>query len=284
MKRRIQLLVLLVVLVLTACQIGSMGGGGEVVTGSGTIVTETREVSGFDVVHLRGKGHLIITRGERETLTVETDENIMPLIETEVSSGILTLRLDRERSRIQPSRLTYRLALTSLHELHVSGETSAEAATLTTDRLSVHVSGSGSVQIGQLEATSLEVSASGSSRVQVDHLGATSLGVETHGESEARIVGAADQQRTVSRGSSVCWLGDVSSRTARVEAHGTSHAVVWVREHLDVHINGSGRVEYYGQPHVTREMAGDGEVRGLGDKPQSRSFSPVIVSRTAHAT
>jgi len=45
MKRRIQLLVLLVALVLTACQISSIGGGGEIVTGSGTMVTETREVS-----------------------------------------------------------------------------------------------------------------------------------------------------------------------------------------------------------------------------------------------
>ncbi|NJN68265.1 MAG: DUF2807 domain-containing protein [Chloroflexaceae bacterium] len=280
-------MMLLVALVLTGCQIGGISGGAgeaiEVITGTGNIVTETREVSGFDVVYLQGKGHLIITQGERETLTVETDENLMPLIETEVSNGVLTLRLDLERSRIQPSQLTYRLTLMNLHELHVSGETGAEAATLATDRLSADVSGAGNLQIGQIRATGVEVSASGSSWVQVDHLEATSLGVEAHGESDVSIVGAADQQRTIARGASNCRLGDVSSREARVEAHGTSHAVVWVRERLDVHINGSGQVEYYGQPQVTQEMSGDGEVKGLGNKPQARSLSPLTMPRTRYA-
>ena len=51
-----------------------------VVRGSGDLVTEEREVSGFDELHFSGMGSLIIEQGDEETLIIEADDNIIDLI------------------------------------------------------------------------------------------------------------------------------------------------------------------------------------------------------------
>ena len=40
-------------------------------------------VSSFDQVSLNGQGDLIITQGEQESLQIEAEDNLIPVIETE---------------------------------------------------------------------------------------------------------------------------------------------------------------------------------------------------------
>ena len=46
---------------------------GDVVVGSGTIVTESRPVAAVQRVVLTGEGDVIITQGDEESLTIETE-------------------------------------------------------------------------------------------------------------------------------------------------------------------------------------------------------------------
>ena len=58
--------------------------------------TEKREVSNFNHVVLQDIGHLIITQGENETLTVEADEDLLAKIITEVRGEKLYLSLGKD--------------------------------------------------------------------------------------------------------------------------------------------------------------------------------------------
>lgn len=70
------------------------GAGCAVVRGSGNVVTEQRQVSGFNCIDLSGSGKLIIAQGSSEGLTIEAEDNIIGRIETSViSSGCLTLAI-----------------------------------------------------------------------------------------------------------------------------------------------------------------------------------------------
>ena len=60
--------------------------------GSGKVVTETRQVSGFDRVALSGIGNLTITQGDKESLKIEAEDNILPRIETTVQNRTLIIR------------------------------------------------------------------------------------------------------------------------------------------------------------------------------------------------
>ena len=71
-------------LLTTAC-------GLRTIQGSGDVVTESRDVSGFNSVSLSGIGRAIITQGDEESLTIEADDNLMEYITSEVRDGTLEL-------------------------------------------------------------------------------------------------------------------------------------------------------------------------------------------------
>ena len=74
-----------VALLLSACNFVVPGA----VVGSGKIVSESRPVSGFTKVDLTGYGDLTIDVNGSEALTIEGDDNIVPLVTTEVRGDTL---------------------------------------------------------------------------------------------------------------------------------------------------------------------------------------------------
>ena len=54
------------------------GCGFQMVTGSGNIVTETRNVSGFTSITLAGIGNLYLTQGAAESVRIEAEDNLIP--------------------------------------------------------------------------------------------------------------------------------------------------------------------------------------------------------------
>jgi hypothetical protein len=67
-------------------------GGGERVRGSGKIVKQNRELGHFTALATSVSGDVDIRMGSSESVTVETDDNILPLIETVVENGTLRIR------------------------------------------------------------------------------------------------------------------------------------------------------------------------------------------------
>src|SRR3712207_1838364 len=61
------------------------------VNGSGNLISETRQVAGFSAVDLDGVGELNIQQGSTESLLIEGDDNIVPLITSTVRNGRLVL-------------------------------------------------------------------------------------------------------------------------------------------------------------------------------------------------
>lgn len=48
--------------------------------GSGTVITESRDLSDFNEVVLQGSGEVVVTVDGTEALTIEAEDNIMPLL------------------------------------------------------------------------------------------------------------------------------------------------------------------------------------------------------------
>ena len=62
-----------------------------VVKGSGRVQTESRTVQGFTEVDLAGQGSLTITQGADEALTIEAEDNLLPVLTSDVQHGRLVL-------------------------------------------------------------------------------------------------------------------------------------------------------------------------------------------------
>nr|HMN60643.1 DUF2807 domain-containing protein [Anaerolinea sp.] len=135
---------------------------GNRVTGSGNVVSEERSVSGFNKVALNGSGDLYIEQGETEALTVETDDNLMQYITTEVKDDTLELGLKPNLNVFFSSKIVYLLKVKDLNSVRISGSGKVMSDSIQTSDLSLSTAGSGKFEIGDLQATSLEASTSGS--------------------------------------------------------------------------------------------------------------------------
>jgi hypothetical protein len=233
-------LLAIVILLLSAC-------GFRIIRGSGKLVTESRSVRDFDRVSLSGSGEVVITQGGEESLTVETDDNVIKYVTTEVRGGTLYLGFDTERVRsISPTRLQFALSVKDLVGVKISGSGDIIAASLDTDRLDVGVSGSGDVEIDSLTAEDVEVQITGSGNVE--------------------LAGEATGQDITISGSGELHAGDLKGETVEVTINGSGGVTVWAAESLDARINGSGSVKYYGNPTVDLSGSGSGKIRSLGEK------------------
>ena len=66
----------------------------EKVSGNGKVVKQDREVSAFTAIDASGVFNVYLSQGEKESLVIEADENLMPLIETRVEGN--TLHIDQK--------------------------------------------------------------------------------------------------------------------------------------------------------------------------------------------
>jgi len=186
--------------------------------GSGDVITESRDVTGFDEIVLLGSGDVIIDVTGTESLEIEAEDNVMPLLTSEVIDGRLELGVE---GSITTSRgITY---------------------TITAARLvGVTIRGSGDVNGSDIDAESFEATIEGSGIVDL---------TGTSSELTVRIGGSGNFDGQ-----------DLESATGAVRIDGSGGALVNVAEDLTVTINGSGDVEYIGDPVLHQTINGSGDV------------------------
>ncbi|HSF83103.1 MAG TPA: head GIN domain-containing protein [Anaerolineales bacterium] len=231
-------LLLVTMLTVTACS--------GIVTGSGDVISETRQVSNYDRIVLSGSGEVIVTQGGSESLSIETDDNIMRYVEVEVENGALKLGFKRGVNIMSHTRLVFYVGVDDLNSLTISGSGDIEADMLETDRLEVTINGSGDVQIDDLSASEVRAMISGSG--EIDLAG-----------------NVVDQDVTIS-GSGKYRAGDMCSALVEVNVSGSGDATVCAMERLDANISGSGSINYYGRPTINSFGGGSGDLNSLGEK------------------
>jgi hypothetical protein len=185
------------------------------------VVSEPRDVSGFDEVELRGVGNLSIQQADNESLTVEAEEDVLPKIRSEVENSRLTIGPEPNSIINTTKPINYRLTVKDLNALEVSGSGDVEAEGIDTDELAVTISGTGEVEIS----------------------------------------GNADSQNVEILGSGEYKAEDLESIEAKIDVRGSGSATVNASDQLDAEVSGSGSVEYIGDPTINQDVSGAGEVR-----------------------
>ena len=241
----------------------------DVIEGSGTVISEEREVQDFDRIQLTGAGDVIITQGQLELVTVEADDNLLPYIETEVRAGKLILGFTDEvaAKSIRPSQaIKFYVNLIDLNELEISGAGDIYSEILNTERLKIEVGGAGDIAIDHLLTEQFDIEVNGSSDIQVEQLSAQDVDVNINGSADIILSGDAYEQNISIDGSCNYLAPDLHSQLGYVAIHGIGDVTVWAVDILDVHIPGTGTVSYYGDPVISFSNPGHGELVDLGDK------------------
>ena len=180
-------------LVLFALVIAGCGSGGTT-KGSGHVVTETRIVGSFTSIQLIGAATVDVSVGKPAGLTIRGDDNILPLIRTDVSNGALVVSSKHSYSSRHDLRLEIGtpaldgVTLTGAGTFSVGGIHSnafsldlSGAATMilagTTGTLDAKLSGTGTADLGNLVARDAHASLSGTGSLRVHATGSLDASV-----------------------------------------------------------------------------------------------------------
>jgi hypothetical protein len=218
----------------------------ERVQGSGDMVSEPREVQGFDRVRFDAFGEMEIVQGEQEGLVIEAQPNLLTYITTEVRGDQLVIGIKPHISVTPLPTIRYQLSVKDLRDLEVSGAGLVRMGGLNTERLTINSSGAAGISISGLQASALDANLSGTGRITVGG-GVDTLQVNVSG------AGGFDG-------------AELSSKDANIELTGIGGATVWVTDSLDALVSGVGSIQYYGNPSITKQVSGIGNVKSRGDK------------------
>ena len=210
------------------------------VRGSGNVIEEGREVSGFDRVALDGMGEVILEQGETHSLVVEADDNLMQYIKSTVRGDQLTINIKSKRPIIPTKGLKFYVTVPNLE--------------------AVSVDGAGSVNISSLEAETLELDINGSGNISVDELEATALVIGVDGVGDIDVAGEVNSLEVDINGSGSFNGKHLESDVANVDIDGVGNAKIHANDSLDANVDGVGQVVYYGNPTVSQNVNGLGRV------------------------
>lgn len=213
-----------------------------VVKGSGEIRTEERDVSNFKKVNLSGVGSLIITQGEQESLVIEADDNIIPLIEAEVIGDKLNIGFKRGYNFIPASTLKFYLTAKELDEIKLSGAGNIYCNEFSTGELEFEISGAGDIDF-KINAESIVIISSGAGDITLE--------------------GSTGTQKITLSGAGKYNGAGLESKKCEISVSGAGSATVNVSEELDVDIGGVGNVSYMGKPAIKQSISGIGRIKNI---------------------
>lgn len=153
-------------------------------TPSGVIKTEIRNVSDYNKVSLESAINIKFHQGDKYSLTVAADENMLPFIKTETSNE--TLFIDNEKCNC-PGKVTIEITLPELEKVDLRGAGNVdfpedfkfgkfEMAVAgagdvklrgTADDVDIKISGAGDIDAGKLKADNAKVTISGSGDIDI---------------------------------------------------------------------------------------------------------------------
>jgi len=141
--------------------------GSEQVQGSGRIVKQARQVSGFTGLSLAVPARVELRIGDSEGVTIEADDNLLPLLETVVDGGTLRIRPAKRNLNLQSKAIRVVVQARSIERLSLGGSGSIDADPLRARRLDLDLGGSGKINLKGVDAETVSVSLGGSGDVQV---------------------------------------------------------------------------------------------------------------------
>ncbi len=174
----------------------ALPGDGDTVVGSGVVASEEREVGAFHGVVASGVGRIEIRHGAIESLRVTADDNILPLLTSEVSNGLLILGTEGPFRNDQD--IVFEVTVRELDSLTLAGVLGVEITDLDTARFDVEIGGVSQVTVAG-RADHQTVTVAGVSRYDARELASRTVSIDLSGPSSA-VVRVSDQLSGSCRG------------------------------------------------------------------------------------
>ena len=198
------------------------------IEGSGVMKEETRKLPAFRSVDISASFEAAVAIGEKASVVLDGDDNLLPLIKAEVSDDVLRVSLAEGRGVRSRKPLKVTIVVPRLESIAARGASKVVAT------------------VG--EAKSLRVETEGAASARVDGLDADSIRVKAEGASQVTLTGRAKGLTLDVSGASQLFAGDATFESARIRLDGASRGELRVTGSIDGEISGASSLKVGGKP------------------------------------
>ena len=193
------------ILFLSLALVGLGGCKFDRVSGSGAAKVDKRSMPAFTAVHISGAYEVEIVAQKEQSLVIEGDDNLLPLIKTEVKNGVL--EISNEKSFSTKNKLRVRISVQKLDGIETSGASDIIATNVKSDEFKIDTSGASELKVSG-EAKTLSVDSSGAGTIDTKDLHAEKADVHTSGAANVEVYATEELSAKVSGAGTVDYYGN----------------------------------------------------------------------------
>ena len=197
-------ILLLIVLgsLITGCRHINIGPG---VIGSGVRKSEKRDVGTFKSILTDGAFEIEVVVAPTQSLLVEGDDNVLPLVRTDVAGDVL--HITNHSSYSTKNGVKIKISVPDIGGVTANGAGTIKIDGIKNDKFVINANGAPTIRVTG-ETKNIRIEANGAGTVDTDKLRATNADVETNGVSKVEVFASDVLNVTVSGPSTVIYDGD----------------------------------------------------------------------------
>lgn len=215
MKRTAARLVLASLVLLAGCDYAARVG--DQVTGSGKKKTESRDVPEFSEIVVDGAYRVEVACGRESSVEIEADDNVLPLIKTDVEAG--RLRIRQERGFSIKSLPHVRITVPDVRAVSVPGAGDFQLTGVRNDALRIKVDGAGKFRASG-ETGTLDVELNGAAVIDAGELRARVVNAVSNGAGLTTVHATESLNATINGVGSIEYYGDPKTVNPKVVGFG----------------------------------------------------------------
>ena len=206
--------------------------------GNGDVQKQKREIGTFSKISASSGIDVYIVQGDKESVTVEADENLLDLIVTRVKGDKLIIKTEESIRRAK--KLNVYVTLVMVDEINVSSGSDLESRSL-------------------IKAENLDISVSSGADAKLE-LKAGDVTCSVSSGADAVLYGSADYFYGKASSGSDLKASDLKALECKAKASSGGDVSVYAVESIEAHASSGGDVSYYGSPekfNVSSSSGGD---------------------------
>jgi hypothetical protein len=192
------------------------------VKGSGNVISESRDATGFTSISVEGSANVNVAIGTKESVVISGEENILPLIETNVENHQLVIKTKPQTNYTTTKPVLVKVTMISLEAISIGG--------------------SGNMDVPDLSGNAFKADLTGSGNITVK--------------------GSANSVKAMVSGSGHIYCGQLKAKTATAVLTGSGNITIYASDSLEATLSGSGSIRYSGNPaNVKKNVTGSGTIK-----------------------
>lgn len=196
----------LLLMVVTSFMVACHGFHHEL-AGSGKLQKQKRDVGSFTSISAEGAFDIEVVCQEAQSIEIEGDDNVLPLITTVVSNNVLHLTNSRGYSVSHP--ITIRISVPDLVAVTASGAGNVDVSGLKNEKFQISANGAPTIKASGSTGV-LNIDAKGAATINTHRLRATQVVVDAKGVSNVEVYASEQLDATVAGPSHVIYAGDAA--------------------------------------------------------------------------